>query len=88
MQSTNNEHGLPILDLEIHEVDTSRPTVSSISDGVNYYEFEPAQRDLDIMEYLFRNREEISKTVQTKTHAQVSTKGSTCSKNDASETFG
>ena len=63
----NNEHGLPILDLETHEVDTSRPTVSSISDGVNYYEFEPAQGDLDIMEYLFRNQEEISKTVQKHT---------------------
>ena len=63
----NNEHGLPILDLETHEVDTSRPRVSSISNGVNYYEFELAQGDLDIMEYLFRNRGEISKTVQKNT---------------------
>ena len=56
------------MDLETHEVDTYRPTVSSISDGVNYYEFEPALGDLDIMEYLFRNREKISKTVQKHTH--------------------
>ena len=59
-----NEHGMPILDMEEDEIDLTRPTVSSISSGVNNYEFQPGENDLDIMEYMFRKRDEVSRTIQ------------------------
>ena len=54
--------------MEEDEVDSSRPTVSSISGGVNYYEFQMEEKDLDIMEYMFRKREGVSRTIQKHTH--------------------
>ena len=62
-----NEHGMPILDMEEDEIDLTRPTVSSISGGVNYYEFQPWEKDLDIMEFMFRKREEVLGIIQKHT---------------------
>ena len=59
---------MPILDMEEDDVDSSRPTVSSISGGVNYYEFQPGEKDLDIMEYMFRKRDEVTRIIQKHTH--------------------
>ena len=42
--------------------------MSSISGGVNYYEFQPGEKDLDIMEFMFRKREEVSRIIQKHTH--------------------
>ena len=67
----DNEHGMPILDMEEDDVDSSRPTVSSISGGVNYYEFPPGEKDLDIMEYMFRKRDEVTRIIQKHTHTHT-----------------
>ena len=66
-EHVNNEHGLQILDME-DGTDLSRPTVSSISGVVNNYEFQQGEKDLDIMEYMFRKRDEISRIIQKHTH--------------------
>ena len=66
-EHVKNEHGMPILDMEEDEIDLTRPTVSSISGGVNYYEFQPGENDLDIMEYMFRKRDEVSRIIQKHT---------------------
>ena len=68
MEHVKNEHGMPILDIEEDEIDLTRPTVSSISGGVNYNEFQPLEKDLDIMEFMFRKREEVSRIIQKQTH--------------------
>ena len=68
VEHVNNEHGMPILDMEEDDVDSSRPTVSSISGGLNYYEFQPGEKDLDIMEYMFRKRDEVARIIQKHTH--------------------
>ena len=39
---------MPILDMGEDEIDSSRPTVSSIRVGVNYYQFQPGEKDLDL----------------------------------------
>ena len=62
-----NEHGMPILDMKEDEFDLTRPTVSSISGCVNYYEFQPGENDLDIMEFIFRKPEEVSR-ISKNTH--------------------
>ena len=67
-EHVKNEHGMPILDMEEYEIDLTRSTVSSISGGVNYYEFQPGEKDLDIMEYMFRKRDEMSRIIQKHTH--------------------
>ena len=54
--------------MEEDEIDLTRPTVSSISCGVNYYEFQPGENDLDILEYMFRRRDEVPRIIQK--HAQ------------------
>ena len=66
-EGNKNEHGIPILGKEEDEVDKTRPTVSSFSVGVNYYEFQAGENDLDIMEYMFRNRDEVSRIIQKHT---------------------
>ena len=53
--------------MEEDGIDLTRPTVSSISGGVYYYEFQPGENDLDIMEYLFIRRDEVSRIIQKHT---------------------
>ena len=36
VEHVDNGHGMPILDMEEDEIDSSRPTVRSISGGVNF----------------------------------------------------
>ena len=68
VEHVKNEHGVPILDMEEDEIDLTKPAVSSISGGVNYYEFQPGEKDLDIMEHMFRMSDEFSRIIQTHTH--------------------
>ena len=63
-----NKHGLPKLDLEEDQIDLTRPTVSSISGGVKYYEFQPGEKNLDIMDNMFRKRDEVSRTIEHHTY--------------------
>ena len=58
---------MPKLDMKEDEFDLTRPTVSSISGCVNYYEFQPGENDLDIMEFMFRKPEEVSRIIQKHT---------------------
>ena len=64
----SNQHGLPIYDMDLNEIHNSTPTLSSINGGVNYYEFEPQSNDIDIMEYLYKKRDEISDIVRKHTN--------------------
>ena len=54
--------------MDLNEIHNSTPTLSSINGGVNYYEFEPQSNDIDIMEYLFKKRDEISDIVRKHTN--------------------
>ena len=78
---------MPILVMEEDEIDLTRLTVSSISGGVNYYELQPGEKDLDIMEFMFRKREEGSRIIQKHTHTQIPPKTSSERGNDTSEAF-
>ena len=59
---------MSIFDMEEDKTDSSMSSLSSISGGVNYYEFQPGDKYLDIMEYLFRKRDEVSRTIQKHKH--------------------
>ena len=67
-EHVKNKHGMPILDIEEDETDLTRPTVSSTSGGVNYYEFQWGEKYLDIMDYMFRKRDEVSRIIQKHIH--------------------
>ena len=67
-EHVKNKPGMPILDMEEDEIDLTRPIVSSISGVVNYYEFQPGEKDLDILKYMFRKRDEVSRIMQKHTH--------------------
>ena len=54
----NNEHGLPVPELDPSETNPSTPILSSIKGGINYYELVPEVNDLEIMENWFRKRSE------------------------------
>ena len=64
----NNEHGLPVPELDPQETNPSTPILSSIKGGINYYELVPQVNDLDIMEYLFRKRSEIEDVIRKHTN--------------------
>ena len=59
---------MPILDMEEDQIDLTRPTVISISGCVNFYEFQPGEKDLEIMDYIFRKRDEVSRVIQKHIH--------------------
>ena len=63
----NNEHGLPIYDMNPEDKNSVKPTVTSINGSINYYEINPESTSLDIMEYLFAKRKEISDIVRKHT---------------------
>ena len=65
---------MSILNMEEDMIDSSMSSLSSISGGVNYYEFQPEDKYLDIMEYMFRKRDEVSRTIQKHTHTKISPK--------------
>ena len=67
-EHVKNEHDMPILDLEQDEIDLTRSTVSSISGGVNYYDSQPEEKDLDIVEFMFRKRKKVSRFIQKRAH--------------------
>ena len=50
------------------ESSPATPVVSSIKGGINYYELHPTSNDLDIMEYLFRKRNEIEEIIRKHTN--------------------
>ena len=64
----NNEHGLPIYDMAPEDINPVKPTVTSINGSINYYEITPESTSLDIMEYLFAKRKEISDIVRKHTN--------------------
>ena len=64
----NNEHGLPIYDMNPEDVNSVKPTVTSINGSINYYEITLESTSLDIMEYLFAKRKEISDIVRKHTN--------------------
>ena len=64
----SNHHRLPIYDMDLNEIHNSTPTLSSINGGVNYYKFEPKSNDIDIMEYLFKKRDEVTDIVRKHTN--------------------
>ena len=47
-EQVNNEHSMPTLYMEEDEIDSSRPTVRSISGGLNYYKFQQGEKIFDI----------------------------------------
>ena len=59
----NNEHRLPVYEMDPVESSPATPVVSSIKGGINYYELHPTSNDLD-MEYLFRKRNEIEEIIR------------------------
>ena len=63
----NNEHGLPVYEMDPVESSPAKPVVSSIKGGINY-ELHPTSNDLDIMEYLFRKRNEIEEIIRKHTN--------------------
>ena len=87
VEHVKNEHGMPIMDMEEDEIDLTRPALSSISDGVNYNEFQPGEKALDIMENMFRMLDEVSGIIQKNTLTQVPPKTSIKRRNDASKAF-
>ena len=64
----NNEHGLPFYEMDPVESSPATPVISSIKGGINYYELHPTSNDLDIMEYLFRKRNEIEEIIRKYTN--------------------
>ena len=64
----NNEHGLPVYELDPVESSPATPVVSSIKGGINYYELHPTSNDLVIIEYLFRKRNEIEEIIRKHTN--------------------
>ena len=64
----NNEHGLPIYDMAPEDINPVKPTATSINGSINYYEITPESTSLDIMEYLFAKRKEISDIVRKHTN--------------------
>ena len=64
----NNEHGHPVYEMDSVKSSPATPVVSSIKGGINYYELHPASNDLDIMEYLFRKRNEIEEIIRKHTN--------------------
>ena len=64
----NNEHGLPVFEMDPVESSPATPVVSSIKGGINYYELHLTTNDLDIMEYLFRKRNKIEAIIRKHTN--------------------
>ena len=50
------------------DINPVKPTVTSINGSINYYEITPESTSLDIMEYLFAKRKEISDIVRKHTN--------------------
>ena len=64
----NDVHGVPVYEMDPVKSSPATPVVSSIKGGINYYEFHPTSNDLDIMEYLFRKRNEIEGIIRKHTN--------------------
>ena len=64
----NNEHGLPVPELDLRETNPSTPILSSMKRGINYYELVPQVNDLGIIEYLFKKRSEIEDVIRKHTN--------------------